>query len=85
MVHSQLQICFLAVAVPTFPHEFPLVVVEKVDWHLLVVGLRDFSHVVEGAVLYDVGQFLVCQLFTQEQGDPLHSRLQILNKTRGQQ
>ncbi len=49
-----------------------MVVTEQVTWHLLVVGLRDLLHVVEGAVFHHIVQLLISQLFIQEQGDPLH-------------
>ncbi len=57
-----------------------MVVTEQVTWHLLVVGLRDLLHVVEGAVFHHIVQLLISQLFIQEQGDPLHCWLQVLNK-----
>lgn len=63
----------------TFPHEPALVVVEQVHRHLLVAGLRDLPHVLEGAVFHHVGQLLLRQLFAQERGDPLHRSLQVLD------
>lgn len=62
----------------TFPHEFSLALAKQFLWHLLIAGLRDLAHFIEGAVFHNICQLLIIQLFSQEQGDPLHYWLQIL-------
>lgn len=73
MSHSVEFLCQTDVVnILTFPHECSLAMVEQVTRHLLIVGLRDLLHVVEGAVSHHICQLLTSQLFPQKRGDPLY-------------
>ena len=61
----------------TFPHELSR---HHVGGQELVIGLGVFLHVSERGFLDDLTDALVTEVFTQEEADSAHCRLQVLER-----